>query len=245
MKTKTETFAQILKSFSGKYDYKTLFADFLEMTVCALQIGKAEDHYLEVVGRYTKEEAMRFSQALGTLILEMGEMPDWRDPLGDFFTNEVTRGHNGQYFTPDGITMLMAQISLPDHHTFGKKVNDCACGSGRTLLSAAAVIGPHNEYYGADLDRNCAMMTAINLCLHGLAGEVVCMNSISQEWYAAWRIDMVPAPHLVAINKEECYQVLTIPNNTPQKLSDGAKAPELPNISPDIQSENATQLTLF
>ena len=57
---------------------------------------------------------------------------------------------------------------------------DPCCGSGRLLL-AAADVNPHAAFYGQDIDLRCVQMTAINLALRNLYGQVVLGNSLSNE----------------------------------------------------------------
>ena len=49
-------------------------------------------------------------------------------------------------------------------------------------------------------------MTLINLCLNGLKGEVAWLNSLSNEFYGAWRVEIHPVyrtPYIRKIDKEE------------------------------------------
>ena len=75
---------------------------------------------------------------------------------------------NGQFFTPEPICDMMARMLHPAG--FGERVADCCCGSGRMLM-AAAKISRNSLFFGADIDRTCAMMCVINLCLNGLLGR--------------------------------------------------------------------------
>jgi type I restriction-modification system DNA methylase subunit len=66
---------------------------------------------------------------------------------------------------------LLARVSEPCEG----KINDCACGSGRTLLAGASAAGfPRSNYYiGEDLDIVSVKMCALNLMIHGCQGRVV------------------------------------------------------------------------
>lgn len=121
----------------------------------------------------------------------------WYDTFGDFFmayVGHTSRQYRGQFFTPQHICDLMARITIADTGErptalcagFGRRevVADCACGSARLLLAAHAVNieqGKRPSYFvGEDIDRMCCKMAAINLCVHGCFGEVVCHDSLTE-----------------------------------------------------------------
>ncbi len=121
----------------------------------------------------------------------------WYDTFGDFFmacVGHTSRQYKGQFFTPQHICDLMANITISETESkptlvcggFGRRevVNDCACGSARLLLAAHAVNcknGKRPSYFIAeDIDRMCCKMAAINLCVHGCFGEVVCHDTLAE-----------------------------------------------------------------
>ena len=220
--SKLPTFKSVLNSFSGRFNPPQIFSDFLEMTICALSMQQEEERYLEIAAKYDKQELNKFAEALAAMISEMGDLHNgFSDPLGDYFQEYITHGHNGQFFTPLPITELLARITIPGPTKF-QKILDPAAGSARTLLYAAAIIGPHNYFYAADNDRNCAMMAAINLCFHGLPGEAACMNSLSNEYYFGWKIETFPLPHLSKITEAQSYILLREIKKTEFKENDFA-----------------------
>jgi len=209
---KSKSFAQYMVQIARRNSIASVFTDFLEMSVCALSMGMQEERYLEIVRRYEKPDAYAMSEAFGALVQEMDNCGEGlKDIFGEFFMEYITHGHNGQFFTPEPICEMMARMQgdIAD----GSKIQDCACGSGR-LLMAAAKINRNALFFGADVDRNCCLMTLINLCLNGLKGEVAWLNSLSNEFYGAWRVEIHPVyrtPYIRKIDKEECYQVLRLP----------------------------------
>lgn len=108
----------------------------------------------------------------------------------------------------------MAQITYTDRfaeHGADKqlRVNDCACGSGRTLL-AFNQVAPGHLLYGEDLDPVATKMAAINLALHGCKGQVSNMDSLRLEWYWGFHINpyqhtMMGMPHIVRMEKSHSY----------------------------------------
>ena len=98
---------------------------------------------------------------------------------------------NGQFFTPDDLCRLMADITDADVEEKVSdrglvKVNDPACGSARTLLSHFmaktredhALAGMY-YYEAADIDLPTCKMAACNMMIHGMQGKVVCQDQLS------------------------------------------------------------------
>ena len=121
---------------------------------------------------------------------------EWFDVWGVLFEKLVTNGAKGQFFTPPHLCDLTAKMQIskdsPKMHPtpFGKRVtiNDCACGSGRMLLSAHAELMPQEVnsqswkpyLYADDVDAMCCKMCAVNFMVHGCFGEVRLHNTLSE-----------------------------------------------------------------
>lgn len=161
------------------------FSDFLTMTVCALSGGQMEDQYLQAVKRYSEGEKGKrgcdhLANAFAALIQAMETTRV--DILGDIFQGAITFGEHGQFFTPEPICSLLAQMTAGSPQS----VYDPCCGSGRTLL-AHANLGRCAEFFGQDIDRRCVQMTAINLSLRNLYGWVILGNSLANEAQLIYR----------------------------------------------------------
>lgn len=170
------------------------FEDWLTAMVCALAAETKEVEYLAMIERHTSGKSGHrgcdlMGQMFGELVAAMGKAD--ADILGDVFQGCITYGEAGQYFTPEPITKLLAQMSIdPDARpTDGKPIliNDPCCGTGRMLLEGAN-INPYAELVGQDIDARCAKITAINLGLRGRYGWVLCGNSLSGDTTFAYRI---------------------------------------------------------
>ena len=65
------------------------------------------------------------------------------DYLGVFYEDVIQSkykaGTNGQFFTPQDVSKLMASICM-DTEKDNSIINDCACGSGRLLLDSHSLI---------------------------------------------------------------------------------------------------------
>lgn len=98
---------------------------------------------------------------------------------------------NGQFFTPDSLCRLMADITDHVNEENDTKngfiwVNDPACGSARTLLAhfMAKTSKDHSLagkyfYEAADIDLPTCKMAACNMMIHGMQGRVVCQDQLS------------------------------------------------------------------
>lgn len=218
-----KNFSQYILQIGYKYGLHSVFDDFLEMVICSLSLGAKEDRYHEIVRNYEKPDAYLMAEAFGALIIEMDNKGEGlKDGFGDFYMEYLSHGHNGQFFTPEPICEMMARILNPAG--FGERVADCCCGSGRMLL-AAAKISRNSLFFGADVDRTCAMMCVINLCLNGLLGEVCWMDTLMNRFYGGWRIELHPekgVPYIREITESESYMVLRLPEKKQELIAQQA-----------------------
>ncbi|KYG79366.1 hypothetical protein AWW67_13405 [Roseivirga seohaensis] len=243
----TDYFNELTKQMNQmgrRHDLARVFNDLLTMGICSYHSTNIKSRlqekdevnerlYLETIKPYKKEELEEFSKALGLLQLNVYENP-YSDILGEFFMQQITRGQNGQYFTPEPVCDMMARMNLAGIEGEGKRIQDPACGSGRMLLSAAK-INYRNYFYGADNSGTCAKMATLNFFLNGLKGEVAWMNSLSMEWFGGWHINM-DGLGITPIEKEQSQLWFEAPK---------IKTPEFDKQARGKTTEPAHQLTLF
>lgn len=189
----------VARRHSGR---ERVFDDWLTMICCCLAGGTREEEYLQTIQPYVagekgKRDIDKLAELLARLVNAMEETRE--DILGDIFQGAITRGQNGQFFTPNDICELMAKLVAADDEregegkkegsdgeraartsSFGERIHDPCCGSGRQLL-AAAKQSPHAYFVGQDIDHRCAKITAINLGLYNLYGKVIWGNSLTLE----------------------------------------------------------------
>jgi len=182
--------------------YAKAFDDFLTMCICCFsfnletKLSNYEVEYLRIIEPYKANNTLKyFPELLAEMVVYMEENMNNAQGnylLGEFFQQEVTHGRNGQFFTPFHVTDMIAQM-VKDEETESLNVLDPACGSGRMLLAFGKQSSiPHN-YFGIDIDPLCTKMTAINLFLNGLRGEVICANAlIPDNFYFGYRISFLP-----------------------------------------------------
>lgn len=170
--------------FAHGQSLHTAFTDMLDWTL--LPFKRYGDELAQKAALDTYRNHKKVDE-LVELVKLVGDLSEgFSDPLGELYMQEISNGHNGQYFTPEPICDMMAAISV-GNPTDGQTVADCACGSGRMLLSAAK-INRHLKLYGADLDITCCKMALLNMLLNSLQGEIAHMNSLSNDFYRGYKV---------------------------------------------------------
>lgn len=238
-------FSKPLFTLGNQYDLSRIFNDLLTLGICSFHKTNIQSHlqekdednealYLATIKPYKPEILKSFAAAIGCLQLNALDDP-YSDILGEFFMEHITKGQNGQYFSPTHICDLNAKITV-SKTDIGKRILDPACGSGRMCLSAAKV-NHKNYFYGADNSNTCAKMATLNFFLNGLQGEVVWMNSLSMEWYGGWQINQ-RGLGIEPIKKEQSR----IWSKAPQQMPKHQEAVHRPRTK---TPHTADQLTLF
>lgn len=248
-----------MSSFEYHYDLRSVFDDFLTMSMCAVtQIpgaGKShyEDLYLETVAKYKNDNLrFNFSKLFAQLIVEMEDrLQDGQgnDVLGDYFELNFCRRNSGQFFTPWTVCKFMSNC-LAGNMT-GKadkplRVLDPTCGSGRMLLASARDMGSEHEYYGIDIDYTCVKMTALNLFLNGVFhSEVMCADALMPgDFRISYVISFLPLGIFRIEDKEQSKLWRTYQNSYPEKKS--VVKPDITWRSEDAPPVgNGSQLQLF
>lgn len=217
-------FCKVIEMLGRRYDLARVFDDFLTIAMCSVhQINIAsrlqekdpdnEKLYLDTIKSYDREELNQFAKLLSLVQLSVYDEP-YSDLLGQYFTEHITRGANGQYFTPEPVCELMAMLQGVDEKVSGQRVYDPACGSGRLLLQFAKT-APNNYFYANDVSLTCNKMSSLNFMFNGLRGEVASMNSLSMEWFRGWAIN-TPTLGIRPIEKENS-SIWSAPPPKPQK----------------------------
>ncbi len=194
------------------HDRARLFDDFLTISICALSGGRMEELYLQTISHYPKEVVRDLSKVFADLVMAMEE--EKQDILGSYFEQEITRGENGQFFTPDPICTFMASIV---ETSSGETVNDPCCGSGRMLLASARV-NPHCIFYGQDIDLRCVKMTTINLALNGLRGFVTWGDSLAKEQKLVYQTGFNGKGFVRELEVQEITSNVSEASPTPQSI---------------------------
>lgn len=175
-------FNSLFFSFTYKYNLSNLFDDLLTICICLLARQTEEKLYLETIKKYNRKELDIFAKLFAELFIiydQANNFGEWVDPLGDYYealASNSKKSSFGQFFTPKGICDLMAGITI-DKNKWNDTINDPCCGSGRLLLASNQI--KKGAYYVAqDLDGICCKMTAINMAMQNIRGEVHHMDTL-------------------------------------------------------------------
>jgi N-6 DNA methylase len=205
---------KLIREFSQRHHLHGVFSDFVE--ICALsisnsvdqpQFGKREKRYLEIVGKYTKDEINRFAQMFAQLVLSFEKrVEDMRvagagltDVLGEtYMMLEISNARAGQFFTPYEISRLMAKMIIGDGgdavklHGF-MRLQEPACGAAGMVIAAAESLHDTGHNYQdamhatcIDIDPCCVHMAYVQLSLLHIPAIVVHGNALSAQVWGLW-----------------------------------------------------------
>lgn len=219
-----QQFSTVMDSLGRRFDLPRVFDDFLTVSMCSVHqtnirtqlVEKDQENealYMKTIHPYSRDELNQFAKLMSYIQLNAYENP-YNDLLGQYFTEHITNGRNGQFFTPHGVSAMMTQMTIGETVPENKRIYDPSCGSGRLLLDFAQV-APNNLFYANDVSISCAKMTSLNFIFNGLRGEVACMNTLSMEWVTGWAIN-IPSIGISPIEKE-ASQIWTAPPEPPIK----------------------------
>lgn len=204
-----KTFHKLLRANAHRHRAYSVFCDFCELSAIAisnavdrLNFDVREARYLEIVGKYEREEVSRFQQMFYCVvdILEAGLC----DCLGRLFMGmDFGDAGKGQFFTPYEVSSLMARVLLTDAPEMVERngfitFNEPAVGAGGMVIAAAdALLAAGINYQQAmhvvavDIDLTACHMTFIQMALLHIPGVVVHGNALHPE--VTWDEWITPA----------------------------------------------------
>ena len=191
-----QTFIKIFNSIARHKHRYQVFSDFVTMSAIALHNGiskseSLESEYMEIVGKYSKDEAGKIAELFANLIVLLE--PEPRDILGNLYMElELGNTNNGQFFTPPELSSLLAQLSYGDELSNLQKpfITLCepACGAGGMVLAFAKTMREHKHNPAEklwvqciDVDRVAGLMCYLQLSLWHIPAEVIIGNTLSME----------------------------------------------------------------
>ncbi|MEX3935730.1 N-6 DNA methylase [Paraburkholderia phymatum] len=212
---------KLIQSFSYGHHLHTVFSDFVEMSALAIsnsadraQFEAREKRYLEIVGKYKREEVERFPQMLGLLVESFEQrvavirkqtadgLPvsgGLTDVLGEtYMMLGLGNDRAGQFFTPYSVSRMMSMMLMGDvgaevERRGFLRVHEPACGAGGMVIAAADSIlaAGHNFQHSMhatciDIDPCCVHMTYVQLSLLHVPATVVHGNALSMEVWGTW-----------------------------------------------------------
>lgn len=167
------------------------FRDFLSLAMSALI--KDEETYQEVLGWYQVSDKKAdvaedyFAKALAAFFEETAKDSSV-DHLGRAYeSSRLSNANAGQYFTPESLSDLCAELTLPEFDdSRPMSVSDPCCGSGRMLISTMRRLHVDSCFYAIDVDSMCVDMCALNLLVRNANAYIVHGNTLSLEAYGGY-----------------------------------------------------------
>lgn len=196
---------EFLKLFDVTARYKhrlELFRDFVTLSAIAIHNGvrfnpSLEEEYLRIIKGYTREDVENITRLMAYLVQALEPEPG--DVLGRLYMSlEFGSSHQGQFFTPDSVSRLMAGIQLGDmEKTLETQdyitLSEPACGAGGMILAVinhmiSKGINPAHRVFveAIDIDRTAALMCYIQLSLWNVPAEIIVGDCLRMEYREHW-----------------------------------------------------------
>lgn len=192
-----------------KHSIWQVFEDFVTLSACSvsnsvdfLHREEREKIYLDTIKKYTKKEAEEFPKMFALLVEALEQELSVRGPsdvLGRLYHDlELHNKWRGQFFTPQSIADMMAEMSISDHDAdIGRRgyitVCEPCCGSGVMILGMAKALlksqySPSQNLVvtAADLDLKCACMAYIQLSLYGIPAVIEHADTLTCKVFSRW-----------------------------------------------------------
>lgn len=211
-----------IRSLGTKMGLNDAFTKFLELTATALgaeldpfNAKVREQQYEDAQKGLKSDELSEFARMTALMwlsVLEHQEEPI--DILGDVYHRlNLNNEWNGQFFTPDHIARLMAELANPvselssikDHVT----INEPTCGSGTMVIGCVWAMKKNGFDYrnkaffvAQDIDIRCVWMAYIQLTLYQIPAVVIHGNTLTMETWSYWYTPYA-APFLLKQQSDE------------------------------------------
>lgn len=193
--TKKDLEAAIEKMhIGGSIQFVECFHNFLDLALSYF-CNNMNERQMEL--RKRVEENDGFRKAYQEALEAYGDCAEnYKDPMGDMFMEKISHGQHGQFFTPESICHLSAEILGVGDVEDGQTINDPTSGSGRMLLKALQIArskGKEPLLYANDLSMTCAKMCLLNFLINSVDGEATCGDALKLDWenFTFFKIDKV------------------------------------------------------
>jgi len=202
--TENRNFRKSLEDIArSKGAVTTVFSDFMRVAACTVAMQTREEEYLTAIKPYSKDELTEFAKSFAYLTEEMENKP-FSDLVGEYYQeigSKATRDNRGEFYTPEPISALMAQITIDPHKVIaeGKPItlSEPTCGGGGMILQTAKLFSPEylNEdksyidllrVTAQDLSPTACDMTYFNTTMWGILCEVIQGNALTNEVENRW-----------------------------------------------------------
>ena len=208
-------FSKIFEKMAKIQDRSIIWNNFLDYCI-DINLLNCKERHLDFKGN---EE--NYSEMLAEWLLQLNkdlETKPESDMLGMFYEELVTSHSKsksiGQFFTPQDVTDLMVDLVIDDLKQ-GTFAYDCACGSARMLLSTHVKTNGELFCIGQDLDEVSCKMAVLNFWSHGVRGSILHQNTLTLDFYQAWRVNNylyhgLPIPHIELVSERNAYNFIGV-----------------------------------
>lgn len=205
-KSPEERLVEEIQNLGRTHGMNTVFTNFLELTALALAIqmdpmnrAERQESYDELEKSIDGEALSAYGRMTIYLLWAIWKFrSDPKDILGEVYTRlGLSNEWNGQFFTPDSISRLIAKLlQIPGDIPEGKEyvtINEPTCGSGTMIYGAVWAMQKNGFDYqrkslfvAQDIDIRCVWMTYIQCCLYQIPVVVIHGNTLTQEEWSYW-----------------------------------------------------------
>lgn len=197
-----------LAALSG-VELKTFYKGLLEHlgTQCA---GRIQSIYNEAVSNISEPKNL---EKIITTIDQLDWFSAREEGLGNLYEGLLEKNANekksgaGQYFTPRVLINVMTRLMKPQP---GELCNDPACGTFGFMIAASQYVREHTDdffdlteeearfekeqaFTGCELVKDTHRLALMNAMLHGIDGQIICADTLSNAGKALREYDLVLA----------------------------------------------------
>ena len=190
-------FETLIRSISHSRQSWQAFSDFVEISAISLfqpfnRKEEREKRYLEIVGRYDREEVQTFCRLLAITVAALEESKC--DFLGEMFMRLELGSHfSGQFFTPFQVCQMMGSMILADKDVELEKngfitVMEPCVGAGAMVIGLAQAMMEKGINYqrclhvtAVDISPTAAQMAYMQLSLLHIPAIVYIGDSLTME----------------------------------------------------------------
>ena len=197
-----------------------VFTTFLEIAATCISAEmdpsnaeEREKRYEEMTSAMDPKTLNCYAHMLALLAFAIHEHEeDPCDILGSIYHElRLNNEWNGQYFTPDNVCRMMAQLVNPvDERPEAEDpimINEPTCGSGTMVIGAVWAMKQkdfdfrHKSFFVAqDIDIRCVWMAYIQLSLYGIPAVVIHGDTLARKEWSRWYTPLASVPFI----KREC-----------------------------------------
>lgn len=205
-----------IRALAQSQGLNTVFTNFLEITATSIaaqmdleNAAEREKEYEEITSGMQPEVLNSYARMFALLALAvLAREDDPCDILGDIYHElRLNNEWNGQFFTPDNICRMMAQMVNPIDESGDKArpvtINEPACGSGTMIIGTLWAMKRKNFdfqrksfFVAQDIDIRCVWMAYIQLSLYGIPAVVIHGNTLTMEEWSRWYTPYAAVPFM-------------------------------------------------